>query len=676
MTKEKKAAPTTGNGSNNSGNKNKKKSFIPKKILRKILSEPTDNELLNGLNERQREAVTCDGPALVIAGAGTGKTRVLTYRVAYLIKKGIDPRLILLLTFTKKAAMEMLNRVYSIVKDDFGRHVSGGTFHSFCVNTLRQYANLLDLPEKFTVLDNPDSEDVIDKIRTDLGFHNQELDFPKKARIFEIISESRNKMISIREVVESKYTALKPMIPYIELISELCREYKKSHAMFDFDDLIEVMVEKLEGYPRFRRIITRKYKYVLIDEFQDTNRLQLELIRLIAPSGNNVLAVGDDFQSIYSFRGAEYRNMFDFPVLFPGCQIITLEQNYRSHPALLDYTNQIIEASPSGYKKKLWSAKTPGSKPLVVKFDTPEDEAVYIADEIKMLKETNVPTSEIAVLARVSHTTRYIEIELAARGIPYVIIGGRKFTERKHIKDIMGYLRISYNTRDEVAWHRVLKLIPGVGTTTAEKILLCLDDGNLLEHSPGKRYGESVRELGRVIRDISDDSLTIPRKIERIKQHYYPILEVTDKDPVIKKKDIDFFQQMSGDYDSIEKFLTDFVLDHTAENLTKGVGPVIDETEEPPVTISTIHSAKGLEWHSVFIPHAVEGIIPNSKATGSEEVEEERRVFYVACTRAKENLHITFPAYSPIGDAYTHFPSRFVEEINESKYLEINNIEV
>jgi len=676
MSASKKAAPSTGNGSNNSDNKNTEKSFIPKKIPRKILSEPTDNDLLNGLNERQREAVTCDGPALVIAGAGTGKTRVLTYRVAYLIKHGVDPRLILLLTFTKKAAKEMLNRVYSIVKHDFGRHVAGGTFHSFCVNTLRQYANLLGLPEKFTILDNPDSEDVIDKIRTDLGFHNHELDFPQKGRIYEIISESRNKMVAIREVVEGKYSALKPMIPDLEHISEMYREYKKSHAMYDFDDLIEVLVEKLKGNLRFRRIITRKYKYILVDEFQDTNRLQLELIRLIAPAGNNVMAVGDDFQSIYSFRGAWYQNMFDFPTIFPGCRIITLEQNYRSHPALLDYTNQIISNAPEGYKKKLWSAKAPGSKPLVVKFDTPEDEAVYIADEIKMLRETNVSTSEIAVLARVSHTTRYIEMELAARGIPYVIIGGRKFTERKHIKDVMAYLRIAYNTKDEVAWHRVLKLIPGVGTATAEKIILCLEDGDILEYSPGKRYGESVRELGRVIRDISDDSLTLPRKIERIKEHYYPILEVNGKDTGIKKKDIDFFQQVSGDYDSTEKFLTDFVLDHTAENLTKGVGPVIDETEEPPVTISTIHSAKGLEWHSVFVPHALEGIIPSSKASSSEEVEEERRVFYVGCTRAKENLYITFPGYSPMADAYTHLPSRFVEEIDTEFFFSAERMEV
>lgn len=676
MSASKKAAPSTGNGSNNSDNKNMKKSFIPKIFEGKILSESTDNELLNSLNERQREAVTSDGPALVIAGAGTGKTRVLTYRVGYLLKKGIDPRDIILLTFTKKAAKEMLDRVSSLVKDNSGRKVSGGTFHAFAVNTLRQYANLLGLPEKFTVLDNSDSEDVIDKIRTDLGFHNQELDFPKKARIFEIISEARNRMITIREVIETKFSALKPIIPDIELISERYKVYKREHAMFDFDDLIEVMVEKLEGYPRFRRIITRKYKYVLVDEFQDTNRLQLELIRLIAPEGNQVMAVGDDFQSIYSFRGAWYQNMFDFPTMFPGCRIITLEQNYRSHPALLDYTNQIISNAPEGYKKKLWSAKAPGSKPLVVKFDTPEDEAVYIADEIKMLRETNVSTSEIAVLARVSHTTRYIEMELAARGIPYVIIGGRKFTERKHIKDVMAYLRIAYNTKDEVAWHRVLKLIPGVGTATAEKIILCLEDGDILEYSPGKRYGESVRELGRVIRDISDDSLTLPRKIERIKEHYYPILEVNGKDTGIKKKDIDFFQQVSGDYDSTEKFLTDFVLDHTAENLTKGVGPVIDETEEPPVTISTIHSAKGLEWHSVFVPHALEGIIPSSKASSSEEVEEERRVFYVGCTRAKENLYITFPGYSPMADAYTHFPSRFVEEIDTEFFFSAERMEV
>ena len=676
MTKEKKAAPPTGNGSNNPGNKNTKKSLIPKVLPQKIFGDQPDDTFLAGLNERQREAVTSDGPVLVIAGAGTGKTRVLVYRVGYFIKKGIDPREILLLTFTKKAAKEMLSRVSALLKDDFGRDVAGGTFHSFCVNTLKQYANLLGLPAKFTVLDNPDSEDVVDKIRMDLGYHNQELDFPKKGRIFEIISESRNKMITIREVVESKFTALKPMIPDIERISELYKEYKKSHAMYDFDDLIEVMVVKLKENPRFRRIITRKYKYVLVDEFQDTNRLQLELISLIAPERNQVMAVGDDFQSIYSFRGAWYQNMFDFPTMFPECKIITLEQNYRSHPALLDYTNHIIAASPSGYKKRLWSDKPAGSKPLVVKFDLPEDEAVYIAEEIKTLKENNVPTSEIAVLARTSYSTVYIQIELAARGIPYIVIGGRKFTERKHIKDIMAYLRIAYNTKDEIAWQRVLKLIPGVGPATAEKILLCLENGDLLEYSPGKRYCESVRELGRVIGDISDDSLTLPRKIERIKQYYYPILEVVDKDPETKKKDIDFLQQVSGDYDSVERFLTDFVLDPQAENLTKSIGPVVDETEEPPVTISTIHSAKGLEWHSVFIPHAIEGIIPSSKATSSDEVEEERRVFYVGCTRAKENLYITFPAYFPMADTYTHFPSRFVEEISTKFFFSVENVEV
>jgi len=673
----KEKAALKSNGSQNLEDKDTIKYFIPKLLSNNNSEQNYEKDwTFNGqLNDEQLKAVKAEGYALVIAGAGTGKTRVLVYRVSYLIKKGIDPRQILLLTFTKKAAQEMLDRVSSLLKDNSGRRVSGGTFHSFGVNTLHQYANLLDLPVKFTVLDNPDSEDVIDKIRTDLGYSKQEYDFPWKARIFEIISFSRNNLVTIQYVVETKYSALKPYIPDIENIAGLYREFKINNDMYDFDDLIEVLVIKLKENPRFRKLIQRKYRYLMVDEFQDSNLMQLELVKLIAPEGNNVMVVGDDMQSIYSFRGAHYQNIIDFPKIFPDCQVITLEQNYRSQPLLLDFTNEIIENAETGYEKELWSDKKPVCKPIVAKFDEPEDEAVFIADEIRMLRESNVSFNEIAVLVRVSNTSVHIQLELGKRGIPYIIIGGRKFTERKHIKDVTSYLRIVHNPKDIVAWHRVLKLIPGVGSATAEKILLLLDEGDILESSPGKRYGEKVRELGRVIRDISDENLSLPGKIERIKGHYYPILEAVDKDPEIKKVDIEFFQQLSGEYESLEKFLTDFVLNPPAKQLAKSIGPVIDETEEKPLVISTIHSAKGLEWHSVFIPHALEGIIPSSKAVSVEEIEEERRMFYVACTRAKENLFITYPSYIARYDGYTHFTSRFLEEIPESKYLYINKSE-
>lgn len=627
------------------------------------------------LNDKQYEAVISKGPVLVVAGAGTGKTRVLVYRVYYLIKSGTEPPRILLLTFTKKAATEMLDRVSTLLADNSGRQVSGGTFHAFCVNTIKQYGNLLDLPVKFTVLDNPDSEDVIDKIRTDLGYNVQEKNFPYKARIFEIISFARNNMVPISYVIEAKYSALEPYIPDIEKIAKHYRDYKKANALFDFDDLVEVLVEKLKENPRFQRKISRKYKYVMVDEFQDTNVLQMELVRLIAPAGNNVMVVGDEMQAIYAFRGANYQNIIDFPSLFTGCKIIKLEQNYRSQPALLDFTNQITIYAKTGYEKKLWSDKEAECKPFVVKFDEPEDEAVFVADSIRKLLETNVTTEEIAVLVRVSHTSICIQLELGKRGIPYVIIGGKKFTERKHIKDVMAYLRIAHNMKDPVAWHRVLKLIPGVGPKTAEKILLFLDDDGLLENIQEKRQNEKIHELGRVIRDISDEAVSLPDKIERIKQHYYPILEMIDKDPEIRKTDIDYFQQFSGEYESLEKFLTDFVLNPPAKELVKATGPVIDETEEKPLTISTIHSAKGLEWHTVFIPHALEGIMPSSKAVSEEELEEERRMFYVGCTRAKEHLFITYPSYLPGYNACSHFKSRFLEEIDSAFYNSLNELD-
>lgn len=626
------------------------------------------------LNPKQYEAVTTKGPALVIAGAGTGKTATMVHRVSYLIHEGVDPRRILLLTFTKKAATEMQDRVSALLKNNIGKQVAGGTFHSYANHTLRQYANLIGILVNFNILDTPDSEDVIDKVRTDLGVDKQARAFPQKGRLYNIIAASRNRQISIRQVIETEYTGLIDYVSTIETVAAKYKAYKIKHGLLDFDDLIETLVNELISNEELRRLVCQRYDYLMVDEFQDTNVLQLELVRLITPSGNNVLVVGDDMQSIYAFRGANHENILKFPHLFPGCKIITLEQNYRSQPSLLDFSNEIVANALIRFDKKLWSDKPVGQMPVVGKFMDAGEEAEFIAVEIQRYMEAGVPTDQIAVLTRNARGSEHVELELTIRGIPYVVVGGVKFIERKHVKDILAYLKIAHNMKDQIAWHRVLKLLPGVGTRTAEKILLFLEGGNILEYSPGAKYEQTVRKLGQVINDIADDQVSLPEKFERIKSHYYPILESTDKDAEVKKKDIELLQGMSSGYVSLDEFLAELILNPPSKKLVNRVDPLIDETEEEPVTISTIHSAKGLEWHTVFVIQVLEGIIPSSKAVTKEEVEEERRMFYVACTRAKENFYMTYPSFLPGYNAYFHQPSRFLEEIDDLKYLDISNL--
>lgn len=639
-----------------------------KNLMVVLNNEKEKIDFAKSLNEEQYQAVTSNGPVLVLAGAGTGKTRVLVYRVARLIEQGIDPRTILLLTFLKKAAVVMLDRVSILVKKNIGRMVAGGTFHSFANTILRQYAKLLGISVNFTILDNPDSEDVIDKIRTDHDYNSQSTDFPYKQRIFEIISTSRNKQISIAEVVKSKYSGLKDYIPDLELIRDEYAAYKKANSLLDFDDMIEFLVIALKGNPTFRKTINKRFQYVLVDEFQDTNTLQFELIKLLSPKGNNVMAVGDDMQSIYSFRGANHENIFLLPKSIPDCKIIKLEQNYRSQPSLIEFTNAIVENALTGYPKKLWSTKSIGPKTQVCNFNDTYEEAEFIADKVRALKETGIPTSEIAILSRNSHCNIYVQLELSKCGIPYAVFGGSKFTDRKHVKDIMAYLRIAQNIKDEIAWHRVLKLLPGIGPKNADKILFYLKDDGSFENIPESNYAKLVRELGMVIKRIMPDEVPLIDKIEYIKSHYIPLLELKDSDPEPKKIDINMIQQMSAQYSSVEKFLSDFVLNPPSKQMVPSVGPLIDETEEPPVVISTIHSAKGLEWHTVFVIHALEGTIPSSKAMFQEEIEEERRLFYVACTRAKENLFVTYPSFLPGYNAYFQQPSRFLAELPESTF--------
>jgi DNA helicase-2/ATP-dependent DNA helicase PcrA len=627
----------------------------------------------NQLNKAQLEAVvTLNGPVLVIAGAGSGKTRVIVHRVAYMIENGIDPGEILLLTFTRKAAAEMLGRVQQLLNDNAAGKVFGGTFHSFSNYILRKYSNLIGVPNNFTIIDEEDSADTIDLIRSELKIEKQEKAFPKKNRLQEIISSARNRNLTIRLVIENEFTGLKDFIPQIEMINKGYEKYKKICRIFDYDDLMDVLRDALRDNPVFRRRLTSMYRYVMVDEYQDTNVVQKEIVEYLSEGNRNILVVGDDSQSIYSFRGANYENILRFPQKYPDCRVIKIEENYRSNQKILDFTNDIILNARIGYKKHLYSRILNDALPEVRKFYDQEAEAEFIVDRILEYREKGIALNQIAILVRAFWHARYIEVELNKRSIPYVAVGGLKFNERKHVKDVISYLRIVLNPYDAVAWHRVLKYIPGVGFVTAGKIIeRIISEGalspRLYENS---KFAEGLKNLSNMINRAQGPDISIPQKIEIIREYYSPILQAREYDWQIRLLDINVLVELSSKYTSLERFLTEFALDPPSRNFGTKTVPLIDESEDNPVTVSTIHSAKGLEWYSVIIPHALDGLIPSVRSLKNlEEIEEERRLFYVACSRAKQDLLITMPSYVATYNAFLSYPSRFLVEINRDKFF-------
>ena len=434
-------------------------------IVRAIESRPASNADIHldrsykinynsELNSAQLEAVvTLNGPVLVIAGAGSGKTRVIVHRVAFMLENGIDPEDILLLTFTRKAASEMLGRVQKLLNDVSATKVFGGTFHSFSNYILRKYAGLLNISAGFTIIDDEDSADTIDLIRSELKIDKKEKAFPRKNRIQEIISSARNRNLTIREVIENEFTGLKGFIGQIELISQGYTKYKKICNLFDYDDLMDVLRDSLRDNRIFRKRLNEKFRYIMVDEYQDTNVVQKEIVEYLAEGSSNIMVVGDDSQSIYSFRGADYENILRFPQKYPGCKVVRIEENYRSNQKILDFTNEIILNSKIGYRKKLFSRIQYEALPVVRKLYDQEAEAEFIVDKILEYREQGVALNQIAILVRAFWHARYIELELARRSIPYIAVGGLKFNERKHVKDVISYLRIMMNPYDRSEEH-------------------------------------------------------------------------------------------------------------------------------------------------------------------------------------------------------------------------------
>ena len=623
----------------------------------------------NELNPSQYEAATTrDGPVLVLAGAGSGKTRTLIFRVARMIEEGIDPASLLLLTFTRRAAEEMIQRAEALMGGRCDK-VTGGTFHSFANTVLRRYASLLGFANAFTILDRSDSEDAVNLIRTRLGLDKKARRFPRKQTIAEIISLAANKTTSVAEVLDSQFPHLFSELDPLSQIEEYYRQYKLERSLLDYDDLLTHLRALLRTHPEVAERLSHTYRYIMVDEYQDTNRLQAEIVRLLAHVHDNVMAVGDDAQSIYSFRGATVRNIFEFPDLFPDTKIIKLEENYRSTQPILDLSNEIILQAKERYTKNLFTKKDSNSPPALIEADSERYQSRFVAQKILELREEGVPLTEMAVLFRSSFHSFDLEIELSKCDLPFVKRGGFKFIETTHVKDVLAHLRVLANPQDAVSWHRALLLLEGVGPKSSDKILGYLLDGpeplQRLAEYPGRgAVRTEVQKLAAALQTVADPNLQPREQIDLIVQYYLPILKRNQRDDYPKRqKDLEHFSIITERYRSLNRLLSDMAL----EPPNSSVGDVLatDRDEEGVLTLSTIHSAKGLEWHSVFIIWAVEGRFPSLYNKEDDELEEERRLMYVAATRAKENLFISYPIN--IFDRATGMvlsrPSRFLEDI-------------
>lgn len=617
------------------------------------------------LNEAQLKAVMAnDGAYLVIAGAGSGKTKTLTYRVARLIEDGVKPENILLLTFTKKAAAEMLSRA-TLVLDDRCEKVAGGTFHSFANIILRKYSKFLGLKNNFTILDRSDGEDIINHI-TGKMFAKKEKRFPKKSTILDMYSKSVNKETPTREIIETEFSQFAHCIDKIIEIHKAYVNYKRENSLLDYDDLLLYLKLLLEGNENIRKKLSDTYKYIMVDEYQDTNTLQADVIKLLASEHNNIMAVGDDAQSIYSFRGANFRNILDFPNMFENTQIIKLEQNYRSTQNILNLTNAIISKAKERYTKNLFSDIVSPQMPALICAKDSQMEADFICQRILELLDEGLELSDICVLARNARMSYNLEIELSKRAIPYMKFGGPKFMETAHIKDIVAHLRVLLNPDDEISFTRILLLLRGIGASSVNNIMPVVKgqlnpDTKLLPSNKLESLSPLLLTLSKLREELATKK---PSEIvEKIIEYYKPILKDKYDDFNKREKDLAHFEYLASQYNNLENFISDLALeppDASVEGMYKKNSP------DDALTISTIHSAKGLEWDSVFIIGAVDGRFPSAYSFNSEEeLDEELRLMYVAATRAKNNLYITYPVdmYDYAMNMVLSKPSRFLDNL-------------
>ena len=624
----------------------------------------------NELNDAQYQAATTvEGPLLIIAGAGTGKTRTLVYRVAHLIDIGIDPRSILLLTFTRRAAEEMLRRA-SVLIDSRCSQVAGGTFHSFANLVLRQFGRRSGLSTSFTIMDRSDSEDAIQLLRTEMGLNYKDKRFPRKQTVAEIFSMAVNKQTTVPDLLEREYPHLYDSLDDLLRLYERYVGYKATKSLLDYDDLLTKLKDLLSNQEDVRCRLSQTYQFIMVDEYQDTNALQAQIIRLLAATHNNVAVVGDDAQSIYSFRGANFRNIMDFPAAFSGTRIIKLEENYRSTQPILNLTNKIIQLAKERYEKRLFTRKQEGEIPVLVQAESEQMQSRFVCQKILELREEGVPLWDIAVLFRSSFHSFDLELELARHNIPFIKRGGFQFMETTHIKDLLAHLRVLANPQDTISWNRVLLLLEGVGPQMSQKITGWLLEASqpverLRTFQAKPRIAHELKTLAKVLQNAFQAERPA-EQTQYLMQYYVPILKRSHPDDHPKRlRDLEHFQGITDRYRSLERLLADMALEPPSDSVG---GVLAVDPDEGPVILSTIHSAKGLEWHSVFIIWALEGRFPSFyNINTDEELEEERRLLYVAATRAKENLFISYPI--KIFDRGLRMvlsrPSQFIEGIPE-----------
>lgn len=615
------------------------------------MEPPSEYPWLKELNEPQRQAVTHGaGPLLVVAGAGSGKTRTLASRVALLVGQGVPPEKILLLTFTRRASREMLNRAATALGPETGRGVLakvwGGTFHAVANRLLRIYYRAASLSPDFTIMDQADAEDMLHVIRTDLGLAKKDKRFPRKRTCLAIYSRRMNGAESLDAVLKKQFPWCEMWQKELGVLFKAYVERKQRHKVLDYDDLLIYWYYLLENKDVAESIESR-FEHVLVDEYQDTNKIQAGILERMRQKNRTIMVVGDDAQSIYSFRSATVRNMLDFPSQFVDTRLITLDCNYRSVETILTTTNRIIEQANERFSKELWSVRKGGQRPALITCRDEEDEAKQVADRVLEHYEQGVALRKQAVLFRASWHSNTIEVELARRNIPFHKYGGLKFLEAAHIKDLISILRIQENPADAMAWFRILGLISGIGPATASAIVAFLaENGNNPVRVAGFKGPPPARghlmALGQVMADLGKLGSRDPGvQVERTRRFYEPLLKENYDNAEARVRDLANLEQIAGQYRSRKQFLTDLVLDPPSSTGDFAGPPSIDED---CLILSTIHSAKGAEWDSVYLIHASDGCLPSDMATGSrEELDEELRLTYVAMTRARDFLYVLWP---------------------------------
>jgi len=634
------------------------------------------------LNEQQRAAVTAPpGPLLVIAGAGSGKTRTLTYRVAYLLENGVDARNILLLTFTNKAARQMLDRVSNLLPVD-AAGIWGGTFHSIGNRMLRRHGSALGYSSGFTIMDREDQKDLIATVVASSGIDPKEMRFPKADVLADIFSFVVNTERPIEELLAEKFPYFLPLLEQIKDVQARYERKKKATNSLDFDDLLEKTLRMLLEHEHIARVYRRQFQFILVDEYQDTNKIQADFIDILAREHQNVMVVGDDAQSIYSWRGANFQNILEFPKRYPKAQVFRIELNYRSVPEILEVANSAIAANIKQFKKNLSATRdSKAMKPALVALNDGSEQAQFVAQRVLELRDEGVELNEIAVLYRAHYHAVELQLEFSRRGIPYQITSGIRFFEQAHIKDVASFIRFVANPRDEIAFKRMVRLLPGIGGKIAENLwngweksldsVAAVGDRGysigerLLKLSVSTRSKKMWDQLAQTLDEIAPNGKPNPPSamiVSVVEAIYDDYAKANFTNYELRREDLNQLASFARQFSNAQEFLSQLALisNVDAEPAPNAAG------DNEAVNLSSVHQAKGLEFHTVFVIWLTDGMFPSSRSLETRDaIEEERRLFYVAITRARDELYLSYPHMrlnAGFGDVFQR-PSRFLKEI-------------